>query len=808
MQIAKIVIANASRELDRIFHYNVPNEVSVSVGSRVLVPFGMGNKTAEGIIVGFVNESIYAKLKNIATVLDTAPLCTKELCDLALWMRKKYLCTYYQALKSVMPSGISVKTTEWITLVNSDIDIEKACGKSAVQKKIILRLIEAGGTLDFGSIADISSARLAIKALAEKGIVSLDESTAQNVKSKKIRMVDITTTYDEIADSIHLLHKKAPKQAKMLEILRQTGLISVADLVAFSGGSYVAVNALHSKGLVAYEDKIILRMAYDEENYAKTTPLTPTDEQLVVLSNLKHSADTNDLTPILLKGVTGSGKTEVFLQIIEHIISKGSKGEQAIVLVPEISLTPQMVSRFVARFGKQVSVLHSGLSLGERYDEWSKIRSGKVSVAVGARSAIFAPFENLGIIIIDEEQEGTYKSESPPHYSSKEVAIFRSKNEGAMVILASATPSIDSYYKAKTGEYKLFEMHSRHNFASLPHVEIIDMRNELQSGNRSVFSLKLKGEIEKNLANGQQTILFHNRRGFNSFVMCRTCGESLMCDNCSVTLTFHKNTGQLKCHYCGFERENVTACPSCESSHIRFVGTGTEKIEEEIINLFGIKSFIRMDADTTAGKNSHEIILNRFERENIPILLGTQMVTKGLDFPNVTLVGVLVADLSLNIDDFRAAERTFSQLTQVCGRAGRGDLSGRAIVQTYQPEHYAVQLAKNHDYISFYNHEINIRRQLNFPPFCDLVMILMQGNIEKSVQSDLIQIAEKLKGLNIQILGPVPAPYAKIKNKYRWRILIKCENSEEILPVLHNIIIEHTKKDNLLTIDINPNNMN
>jgi len=808
LQIAEVVIANTSRELDRIFHYNVPNDAIVSVGSRVLVPFGMGNKTAEGIIVGFVSESIFKRLKNINLVLDNAPLCTKELCDLALWMRKKYLCTYYQALKSVMPSGISVKTTEWITLINSNIDkafIDKACGKSTIQKSIILRLKDAGGTLDFGSIADISSARIAIKALAEKGIVSLDESTAQNVKSKSIRMVDITSSYDEITDNIHLLHKKAPKQAKMLEILRQTGSISVADLVAFSGGSYSAVNSLHSKGLVAYEDKIILRTAYDEENYAKTTSLTPTDEQSVVLSNLKKAEIANDLTPILLKGVTGSGKTEVFLQIIEHIIEKK---KQAIVLVPEISLTPQMVSRFVARFGKQVSVLHSGLSLGERYDEWSKIRSGKVSVAVGARSAIFAPFENLGIIIIDEEQELTYKSESPPHYNAKEVAIFRSKNEGAMVILASATPSIDSYYKAKSGEYKLFEMKSRHNFACLPHVEVIDMRNELQTGNKSVFSAKLKSEIEKNLENGEQTILFHNRRGFNSFVMCRTCGESLMCNNCSVTLTFHKHTGQLKCHYCGFERENVTSCPSCDSPHIRFVGTGTEKIEEEIIKLFGLKSFIRMDADTTAGKHSHEIILRRFERENIPILLGTQMVTKGLDFPNVTLVGVLVADLSLNIDDFRAAERTFSQLTQVCGRAGRGDLSGRAIVQTYQPEHYAVQLAKNHDYTMFYDHEINIRRQLDFPPFCDLVMLLMQGDNEKSVCLDIMQIAEKLKGLDIKILGPIPAPYPKIKNKYRWRILIKCQNSEKILEVLHNIITEHTKKDNLLTIDINPNNMN
>jgi len=804
LQIAEVIIANNQREIDQTFHYAVPNDMAVSIGMRVIVPFGNGNRQTEGIVTGFAQTTPFKNLKGIIKVLDEIPLCTPALLDLAGFMRDKYLCTYYRALKTIMPSGLTVKTTKWITLSDENIDIEKAAGRSSAKKQILQRLKDIGIAVDFAAISDIPSAQVALKALENAGIVSVEETSSQNVKSKQIRMVNTTLSFEEITSQIKTLHKKAPKQAKMLEILRQTGELSAADLVAFSGASYAAVNTLKNKGLIFYTDKIVLRSVITEGKYEKTTSLNPTAEQKTILKSLKMQIDKGDLTPSLIRGVTGSGKTEVFLQIIEYIINNG---KQAIVLVPEISLTPQMVSRFAARFGDKVSVLHSALSLGERYDEWSKIKNGKVSVAIGARSAIFAPFENLGIIIMDEEHEGTYKSDSFPHYHTKEVALFRSIRENALVILGSATPSVDSFYKAKIGEYNLFEMKSRHNLAIMPKVEIIDMRYELQMGNKGVFSDKLKEEIGRNIQNNQQTILFHNRRGFNSFVMCRDCGQTLMCSHCSISLTFHKHTGQLKCHYCGFERENTSICPNCASSHIRFVGTGTEKIEEEIIKMYGEKSFIRMDADTTSGKHSHEIILNRFEREKIPILLGTQMVTKGLDFKDVTLVGVIMADLSLNIDDYRAAERTFAQLTQVCGRAGRGDIEGRAIVQTYQPSHYAITLAKTHDYPAFFNHEINIRRQLNFPPFCDIVMLLMQGDEEKSVKADLLSIAKKLKNLDAEILGPTPSPYSKIKNKFRWRILLKCKSSENILPILHKILNEYKSTQNLLTIDINPNSM-
>ena len=478
------------------------------------------------------------------------------------------------------------------------------------------------------------------------------------------------------------------------------------------------------------------------------------------------------------------------------------------MLVPEISLTPQMVDRFVGRFGDKVSVLHSALSAGEKFDEWNKILNGEVSVAIGARSAVFAPFENLGIIIIDEEHETTYKSDNSPRYDAKRAAMYRCKNEGAMLVMASATPSVSTYYRAKTGMYNLYEMKNRHNLMSMPKIETVDMREELKSGNISVFSRRLLEEIDKNISCGQQTILFLNRRGFNSFVMCRDCGEAIKCRNCSVSMTYHKHSNVLKCHYCGYEQAIPKICPACDGTHIRYMGTGTEKVEEEIAKIFGENSFVRMDADTTSGKNSHEAILNRFQNEKIPILLGTQMVTKGLDFPNVTLVGVLAADISLNIDDFRAAERTFGQITQVCGRAGRGDIEGRAIVQTYQPEHYALEFAQSHDYESFYENEITIREMLKNPPFNDFVLLMMQGEKEESIIHELGRVANRLRSRGLTVMGPVPAPYSRIKNKYRWRIILRHKKASELLDLLHAIADYYAKSDNQLFIDINPNSMN
>lgn len=804
MKIAEVVIANNSKELDKKFSYLVPENTDVSAGARVVVPFGRGNKSVEGIVCGFAEGADFSSLKEITRVVDEAPLCTPKLLELAEHIHKTCVCTRYQALRLVMGSGSKLKTTRWITLLKPEADFEKISGRSKAKKKLLEILHDAGGTVDYGAVAWISNISAAIKSLNEDGVITLDEKVAQSVKSRLVRMVKIADTalYDE---DLPNLASKAPKQFKAMEILRQTGDISAADLVAFSGSSYAALSALCKKGLIDFYDRIVFRSAIDVKKYEKTEKKQLTEEQTAVLGGLLKNIEKKDKKPNLIRGVTGSGKTEVFLQIIEHFLNEG---KQAIVLVPEIALTPQMVDRFVGRFGESVSVLHSGLSAGERFDEWTKILNGEVSVAIGARSAVFAPFKNLGIIIIDEEHETTYKADNAPRYDAREAARFRCENEGAMLVMASATPSVNSFYKANLGEYNLFEMKNRHNFMRMPEVDVVDMREELKNGNHSVFSRKLKSEIDLNIKKGQQTILFLNRRGFNSFVMCRSCGEAVMCKNCSISMTYHKNSDLLKCHYCGYEQRVPTACPNCQSPHIRFMGTGTEKIEEEISRLYGPDSFVRMDADTTSVKNSHEAILSRFRDEKIPVLLGTQMVTKGLDFPNVTLVGVLAADMSLNIDDFRAAEQTFCRITQVCGRAGRGDILGRAVVQTYQPEHYAVSLAAKHDYIGFYNNEIKIRRQLKNPPFNDIIMIMMQGENESSVIKELGRIASRLRARNLNILGPVPAPYGKIKNKYRWRIIIKHKDAGELLELLHTISDYYAKCENQLYIDINPNSMN
>ncbi len=804
MRIAQVVIANNSRELNKKFSYFVPDEMTVLEGARVVVPFGRGNKTVEGIVTGFTDKSSFTKLKEITRVIDENPLCTPKLLELAEYIQKTSLCTYYQALRLVVASGTKLKTTRYITLLDSNIDIAKLSGRWASKKRLLEILADAGGTADYGSVAFIPNVNTAIKALEKDGIISLDDTVAQNVGSKLVRMVRLTDMA-EYTDDWSTLHKRAPKQFKMLEILRQTGDVSAVDLVAFSQGSYSALNGLEQKGIVEFYDKRIYRNAFEPAKYKRTEKKVLTAEQQFVLESLVENHKNGDTKPNLIRGVTGSGKTEVFLQIIEYYINMG---KQAVVLVPEISLTPQMVDRFVGRFGERVSVLHSALSHGERFDEWNKILKGEVDVAIGARSAVFAPFENLGIIIIDEEHETTYKSDNSPRYDAKRVAMYRCKNEGAMLVMASATPSVNSYYRAKSGMYNLYEMRNRHNFMSMPKIETVDMRSELKSGNNSVFSRRLREEIDKNIKLGQQTILFLNRRGFNSFVMCRDCGEAVKCRNCSVSMTYHKNSNVLKCHYCGYEQDVPKICPQCDSTHIRYMGTGTEKAEEEIAKLYGDNSFIRMDADTTSGKNSHEAILNRFQSEKIPILLGTQMVTKGLDFPNVTLVGVLAADISLNIDDFRAAERTFGQITQVCGRAGRGDIEGRAIVQTYQPEHYALLYAQNHDYESFYESEINIRQMLKNPPFNDLVLIMMQGDDENSIIKELGRIANRLKSRGLEVMGPTPAPYSKIKNKYRWRIILRHKKASELLELLHTIADYYAKSNNQLFIDINPNSMN
>lgn len=488
------------------------------------------------------------------------------------------------------------------------------------------------------------------------------------------------------------------------------------------------------------------------------------------------------------------------------------------MLVPEISLTPQMVNRFIARFGEEkIAVLHSKLSLGERYDEWNKINEGKAKIVIGARSAIFAPINDLGLIIIDEEHDSSYKSEGSPRYDAKEVAKYMAKQNSCPLVLGSATPDMKSYTKALNGEIELIELTKRANESSLPQVEIVDLREELANGNRSMISTKLYEEIEENLKNKHQTILFLNRRGYSTFIMCRDCGYTVKCKNCNITMTYHLKKDKLKCHYCGYEEKRVTICPECNSKNIKYFGTGTQKLEEEINKIFPNASTIRMDIDTVTKKNSHEQILNKFREENIDILIGTQMIVKGHHFPNVTLVGVMAADSSLNIEDYRANERTFQILTQVAGRAGRENLPGKVIVQTYNPDSLAIEYAKNQDYKEFYNVEIGIRKQLKYPPFCDIMVIGISGQNEKKVTETAEKLHQYIKTriinekIGLLLYKQLPAPIDKIKNKYRWRIIIKCIYNNHINELLQDALNEgynQTKNtDTRIIVDLNPNNM-
>lgn len=638
--------------------------------------------------------------------------------------------------------------------------------------------------------------------------------TVSGVGEKTVKFASLAVGRDEAFDVKELLRGKgAVAQARVMEALIMSDDVPISRLVKECGGTYDAVRALCRKGYIRVESERLVRKAYDEARYEKTTAYKPTDEQKKVIDHLYSVIDEGTHEKVLLRGVTGSGKTEVFLQAIERVMKKG---KNAIMLVPEIALTPQMVQRFVGRFGNRVAVIHSALSSGERFDQWSRIQNGEVSVVVGARSALFAPLENIGIIILDEEHENSYKSETAPRYAAIEVAEKISEDEAAVLLLASATPTVTEYYKAKNGGYRLFEMTKRYNEGAMPAVKIVDMRGELfDNKNRSPISICLQKEIRKNLFVGQKTILFLNRRGYSTFVSCRECGAVVSCPDCSIAMTYHKKNDSLSCHYCGYTIRNITECPECGSKYVRYFGTGTQKIEEELKKLFPKARVLRMDTDTTSQKGGHERILDMFKNEGADILLGTQMVTKGLDFHDVTLVGVLAADTALAVDDFRANERGFSLLTQVCGRAGRGNIPGRAVIQTYQPFNSTISFAKAHDYEGFYENEIIQRKRLNYPPFCDIIYIMVTGEDEAQVKQSAEEVGARLKphvradGNIFSMIGPAAAPIEKIRNNYRYRILLKCKNKDAAYGILRSIYEEYEKtaKKTFLTVDINPINM-
>ncbi|HHW47149.1 MAG TPA: primosomal protein N' [Clostridiaceae bacterium] len=819
--IASVVISNCTREFDKEYHYLIPDKLlgSVKPGVRVIVPFGAANRPREAYVLSLPDSTDFTGLKEIQKVLDKDPVLNEDVIELVLWMKDRYICTYYDAIKCALPSGIGIKSQRVIKIKdNGYISDPHSCKLKENVRKILDALVECGNECEFEELkekTDVRNFPRYIKQLEEAGYVEIEDVYTSRVKEKTVRVAYLALPDEEIIEEIESGRIKRIQQIRVLEMLMENEYISVADIMRFANVSASVLDTLRKYGYINYKDVEVKRDPYKSRTIERSEPLKPTPQQADALEKIKGKIEMLEFGEVLVHGITGSGKTELYLQLIQYVIEKG---RQAIVLVPEISLTPQTVERFKSRFGDNIAVLHSRLSLGERYDQWRLIKEGRVNVAVGARSAIFAPFSNLGIIIIDEEHESSYKSETTPKYRAAEIAQRRCKYHKAVLLYGSATPSVETYYRAVKGEIDLVELTERANQMDLPSVHVVDMRKELDEGNRSIFSRKLQQEIDASIKQGQQAILFLNRRGYASFVLCRSCGYVVKCINCNISLTYHAFDERLICHYCGYTIKTPKQCPKCGSKYIRHFGTGTQKVEEEIKKEFPECSVIRMDMDTTTCKNSHEEILQKFREQNVNIMVGTQMIAKGHDFPNVTLVGVLAADSLLNVGDFRASERTFQLITQVAGRAGRGEIPGRVVIQTYNTEDFSIVSACKHDYAGFYKQEILLREKLGYPPFKNIALLIISGTSDRvafSSAKETRKLVESefaaLNGAGVEILGPSRSPVTRINKRYRWRLVIKCRDEDILINVLGKVsdmFYKKRGKNNVeLSVDINPLNM-
>ncbi|RBW67505.1 primosomal protein N' [Bacillus taeanensis] len=803
--IAKVIVDVAVKQTDRMFDYQIPVkwEGIVEPGMRVIVPFGP--RKVQGFVMDVVQESSVKKLKPLVDVLDIAPVLTAELLKLGFWLKDETLCFAISAFQAMLPAAMKARYKKEITLAHQQT-LDRL--PEEVQKRFQYQERIPWEELEQTDSKLLRQFQQQIKAGALDVIYRVEEKGTKKTK----RVIFPNVSNKELSSYIETLDNRALKQRQILSLFLESNQpIIVQDLLEMADTTRSTVKTLVNKGLLKEENVEIYRDPYENKTFAKTEPLSLTTKQETAISPILAAVEENRYETVLLHGVTGSGKTEIYLQSIQKVLNKG---KEAIVLVPEISLTPQMVSRFKGRFGSQVAVLHSGLSKGEKYDEWRKIHRKQVKVVVGARSAIFAPFEKLGILIIDEEHESSYKQEENPRYHARDVAIYRGKYHNCPVVLGSATPTLESYARAQKNIYRLIELQSRINDQAMPEVNVIDMREELRSGNRSMFSNSLFEKLSDRLQKKQQSVLFLNRRGYSTFVICRDCGHVVECPHCDISLTYHKNNHQLKCHYCGYQEPMPRVCPSCESEYIRFFGTGTQKVEEELAKVLPEARVIRMDVDTTSRKGSHERLLSQFGEKKADILLGTQMIAKGLDFPDVTLVGVLASDAMLNLPDFRASERTFQLLTQVSGRAGRHELKGEVIIQSYNPEHYSIELASAHNYKDFYKREMHTRKQHGYPPYYFLTLInVSHPDLMKAVsvtEKITSYLKHKLKDHSI-VLGPVASAIPRIKDRYRYQCMVKYRNEPNLTGYLREIL-QHFEKETsqgklLLSIDRNPHMM-
>ena len=783
MSVAKVIVDVPAQQTNKPFDYRIPTRLQhvLRQGMRVIVPFGP--RKVQGFVIDIVSESEFPKLREIIEPMDIQPILNKELLQLSDWLTEQTLCYKISAFQVMLPPALKAKYEKKIRI--KDRQMLHTLPPSLQHYFAKQDTINWEDVLKSGELTHFQKQ-------VEDGILEVLYIVKERVKKKQIKI---------IAPSIDILEKKAElskrntKQIMVIDyFISNPKPIERQKILSLLGISSSVIKSLVDKGILYESMQEVYRDPYQDRIFEHTEPLQLTKEQSVAIKPILQTIEEKRHDVFLLYGITGSGKTEIYMQSIQKVLEEGREG---IVLVPEISLTPQMVNRFKGRFGDEVAVLHSGLSIGEKYDEWRKIQRKEVRVAVGARSAIFAPFENLGIIIIDEEHETSYKQEDNPRYHARDVAIERARTHNCSVILGSATPSLETFARAKKGVYQLLTLSKRMNDQSLPTVDIVDMREELREGNRTMFSRVLYDKLQDRLMKKEQTVLFLNKRGHSSFVMCRDCGYVIQCPNCDISLTYHRYQQQMKCHYCGYEAVVPTICPECTSEHIRYFGTGTQKVEEELGKIFPEARVIRMDVDTTSRKGSHEKLLTAFEEGKADILLGTQMIAKGLDFPNITLVGVLSADTMLHLPDFRSSEKTFQLLTQVSGRAGRHELAGEVVIQTYSPEHYSIELASQQDFDQFYQKEMMIRKIHQYPPFYYLALI----TVSHEELMKVVDVTEKISvtlssrlSKGAHILGPVASPIPRINNKYRYQCIVKYKKEPKLTQTL-KMILDHYQQD-------------
>ncbi len=786
-QFAQIVYA---LPVDQEFTYEIPEQFEefLCPGYRVVAPFG--RRTLTGYVVKLASETELKKLKKIEDVLDPFPLFSQEMLTLTQWIAEYYFASWGEVLEAALPAGINKQSHRQVKLVeNLDLEDISRLGNQKAKQKEILALLVLNGSQRVNQLEKKlgkSKFNYSLNKLEKEGLISIENKVylpRVNVQyTKCFQIAESFNGNDDLKTKIREMEKRSPVQVNILKMLAEqpAGMLQSELFKTIQSGSS-AIKALLQKGLISEQKKEIFRDENIHYDIKENIAFHLNADQDSVMKQLKVHIESNSFVPTLLHGVTGSGKTQVYIETLKQV---RQKGKDAIVLVPEISLTPQTVSRFKTHFGKDVAVLHSRMSDGERYDSWRKIQSGKVHIVIGARSAILAPLQNIGLIVVDEEHESSYKQNDPsPRYHARDVALVRGKMSNALVILGSATPGIESFYNAKTRKYRLLQLPKRVEELPLPKVEVVDMKEELHKNKGKsalVFSDRLLAKIEEKIKLGEQIILMQNRRGFSTFILCRDCGHVENCINCNITLTYHLRRHILLCHYCDFQKQAPKICPQCKGVEMVYRGAGTQRVEEELKKYFPKIRVIRMDMDTTTRKGSHHRIIQDFRNGEYDVLLGTQMVAKGLDFPRVTLVGVISADTTLMLPDFRSSERAFQLFTQVAGRSGRKGKQGEVIIQTYDPCNHSIIFAQKHDFLRFFAKEIRERQELYYPPYSRLISIEFRGKKENQVDQLANEFAKSIPPAKFfRLLGPAPAPLSKLKNEFRYQILLKYDKEQD-----------------------------